>query len=262
MLILSATCHRALLVSNLRSDRGELTMTTGRVIPHRIPICPGRDSRYTVRRNRSEPDSPWWVHYSPPGDDPLPADDPHQELVNLVNTLKEQQGCQHGGAFSINEHFQVIARMSAPPGQRGQSIHVVGVNLGSIVTYDIPIRFSQGELDPTSAPSEGELWPGPLCGTTYRFAAIGNPMAPSRNYNEIWTEYNGQRCLLSQDASVSPYPPPRGPLADFLDALRRQLPAGGRFRVNEHGRAFTANTSAYIGTVPMRHWFRPLTARS
>ena len=237
-------------------------MTTGRVIPQRIPVCPGKDVRYTIRGNRNEPDRPWWVHYQPPGEDPVPSDDHHEELVELVNALKEQQGCQAGGAFSINEHFQVIARMSAPPGQPGQAIHVIGVREGSVATYDVPIRFLDGALDPTSTPREGDSWPGPLCGMSYRFAAPGNPKPPSQNFDEIWTEYDGRICVLSQDAGISPYPPVRGPLTEFLAALRRHLPQGGRFRVNEFGRAFTSNKTVYIGTIPSQRWFRRLTARS
>lgn len=237
-------------------------MTIGRIIPQRLPSCPGRDSRYTIRHNQNELDSPWWVHYNHPENGLLPSDGPHEELIELVNILKEQQGCAPGGGFSINEHSQIIARMSAPPGQPGQAIHVVGVHQGSVAIYDDPIRFLHGRLDPTSEPREGEMWSGPLCGMSYTFAAPGNPKPPSHNYDEIWTEFDGQICLLSQDTGISPYPPPSGPLADFLGALRRRLPQGGRFRINEHRRAFTSSGSVYVGNIPIQHWFRRLTARS
>jgi hypothetical protein len=233
-------------------------MTLGRTIPQRIPVSPGRDSRHTIRHKDRRADGPWWVHYEPPGSDPLPADDPHEELVTLVNLLKEQMNCAPGGGFSINEHSQVIARMSAPPGDQKQAIHVIGVSQGSVETYDIPIRFMQGSLDPTSQPLEGDAWPGPLCGMSYTFAAPGN----GQRYEEIWTEHNDQVCLLSKDVGISPYPPSTGALADFLTALRRRLPQGGRFRVNEHGRAFTSNGSVYVGRIPLQDWFRRLTATS
>src|SRR5207237_9236230 len=67
---------------------------------------------------------------------------------------------------------------------------------------------------------------------------------------------------LSTQANIRPYPPASGALARFLAALRRRIPRGGRFRVNEHGRAFTSNGTIYIGTVPLGQWFPPLTARS
>src|SRR5438552_2746935 len=76
-------------------------MTTSRVTPKRAPVCPGRDSQFTIRRNPNH-SSDWWVHYVPPGGDPIPADDPHTELVELVNFLKEREGTGVGGKFSIN----------------------------------------------------------------------------------------------------------------------------------------------------------------
>jgi hypothetical protein len=203
-----------------------------------------------------------WVFYEPPGGASLiPADDPHPELVALVNALKVAEGQTPGGSFSINEHGQVIARTSAPRGQ-GNTIHLVNVRGGAVETYTTPIVFQQAALTPLATPSEGEVWPGPLCGMTYRFAAPGNPKPPSRNFDEIWTKVESQDLQLSQDAGINPYPPRTGPLALFLAALRRRFPSGGRFRVNEFGRAFTSADAIYIGTIPMAQWFRPLTARS
>lgn len=237
-------------------------MTIGRVIPQRLPSCPGRNSRHTVRQNYSESGSPWWVFYEDPSGNLIQADDPHMDLVELVNFLKLQQGNQPGGGFSINEHGQIIARMSAPLGQAGQSVHVIGVEAGHVITYRTPITFLRRVLDPTVTPQEGDPWPGPRCGMSYRFAAPGNPKPPSRNFDEVWTEVEGQICQLSVDAGISSYPPHSGPLSNFLEALRHQLPNGGRFRVNEHGRAFTAGSSVFIGCVPLDDWFRPLRARS
>ena len=97
---------------------------------------------------------------------------------------------------------------------------------------------------------------------TYKFAAPGNPKPPSRNLDEVFVEEEGRVLQLSTHASIRPYPPVQGPLAVFLQALRRQLPDGGRFRVNEHGRAFTSDGSIYVGIIPRAEWFRPLTARS
>ncbi len=234
----------------------------GRVIAHRLPACPGRNSRHTIRRNSDQPGNPWWVFYEPPGSAPLiPSDDPHVELVTLVNDLKAAEGQSPGGSFSINEHGQVIARTKAPRGQ-GRAIHLVSISRGVIATYTVPIVFKKGTLTPLSTVSGGEKWPGPLCGMTYSFAAAGHPRPPSRNVDEIWIEVEGQDLQLSQDAGIRPYPPPTGPLADFLNGLRRWLRPKGRFRVNEFGLAFTSDDHIYLGTIPMAQWFRPLTARS
>ncbi len=235
---------------------------TARVIGTRLPCCPGKDSRFTVKRNFNRLGKPWWVWYEPPGDDPIPADDAHEQLVALVNSMKMEMVQSQGGPFSINEHGQVIARAKAPPGQ-GNTVHIINVtSRGVVSTYRTPILFQEGQLDPEASPEEGEAWPGPLSGMTYKFAKTGNPKPPSRNLDEIFVEEEGVVLQISTYANIRPYPPTSGPLARFLAALRRQLPRGGRFRVNQHGRAFTSNGSIYIGTIPRNEWFRPLTGRS
>lgn len=228
-------------------------MPTSRVIPKRIPVCPNRESRFTIRHHSSD----WWVHYDPPSG-PIPADAPHEELVKLVNELKAAEGNDHGGGFSINEHFQVIARMKAPPGYEQDALHVVGISAGGVKRYTQTITFQGGALDPTVRPSEGSAWPGPRCGSTYRFAAPGYKKAPSHKVDEIWTVIEGNIEVLSKHTKSSVYPPTGGPLAAFLAALRRQLPEGGRFRVNEHGRAFTSKGDVFVGVVPLGVWFPPL----
>jgi hypothetical protein len=232
-----------------------------RVIPHRLPSCPGRDSRFTIRHHSGRPGQPWWVFYEPEAGDRIPADDSHEELINLVNYLKQQEGQSGGGAFSINEHGQVIARTSASTAAGGQAMHVVGLREDEVIRYRETITFSAGTLDPRATPGEGETWPGPRCGMTYKFVAPRNPKPPSRNFDEVFVEIEGKVIQLSTDAQIRPYPPQTGPVADFLAALRRQLPNGGRFRVNEHGRAFTADRSIFIGRIPDRQWFKPLRLR-
>jgi hypothetical protein len=237
-------------------------MTSGRIIPQKVPICPGVDSLFRIRHNNDVEGNPWWVFYGEDSGDLIPADDPHQNLVRLVNELKQQQGGQAGGRFSMNEHCQVIARMQAPVGVQGQAVHVVGVRAGTVVTYRTPITFRNGSLNPEADADEGQIWPGPRCGVTYKFCAPGNAQQPSGNFEEVSTLVGGQVRQLSSEASIARYPPNRGLLAQFLLALRRQLPNGGRFRVNEQRRAFTSNSVTYIGTVPLEDWFKPITARS
>ncbi len=230
----------------------------GRVIAQRLPICPGHDSRFTIHHHKTLAGAPWWIYY-----DDDPADLPHADLVAVVNDLKRQEGQLEGGSFSINEHGQIIARTNAPigPGQ-GNSVHLVGVVGGSVYSYNTPITFRHGALDPTAEPEEGDPWPGPLCGMSYTLAAPGYGKLPSRMHDEVTVKVEGQTLALSMDASISPYPPTSGPLALFLQALRRCLPDGGRFRVNEHARAFTSDDEVYVGRVPLKHWFRPLHSRS
>lgn len=234
----------------------------GRIIGTRLPCCPGKDSRYAIRHHQDRPGNPWWVHYEPPGADPIPADDPHDVLVKLVNDLKREMAQTEGGGFSINEHGQVIARTKAPAGP-GNTAHIIDVtSAGAVSTYHQAIIFQGGQLDPRATPKEGDVWPGPLSGMTYSFVEVNNPKPPSRNLDEVFVLEEGTILQLSTEGGIDPYPPTTGPLATFLKALRRQLPKGGRFRVNEHGRAFTSSGTVFIGTVPLAAWFRPLTARS
>ena len=147
----------------------------GRVIPKKLPACPGRDSRFSIKHNSNQPDNPWWVFY-----DDEPADHDHCSLIELVNSLKQDLGSPLGGGFSINEHQQVMARMQAPPGYGNkQSIHVIGVEDGEVSKYHSPLTFKNGRLDPRVQPCEGDAWIGPHCGATYSFAAPGNPKPPS-----------------------------------------------------------------------------------
>jgi len=235
-------------------------MPTSRVILKRLPTCPGKNARFHIRRNRDQ--GALWVYYTPRGSSPIPADDRHQDLVGLVNDLKGIEAGQEGGGFSINEHQQVIAHMTAPSGYGVRSIHVIGVREGNVLTYKQTISFENGALSPTLIPGEGDPWPGPLCGMSYRFVARDNPQAPSNNFDEVFAIVGGHILQLSADGGIDPYPPKVGPLADFLAALRRQIPKGGRFRVNEHGRAFTSAEHVFIGIIPKARWFKPLTATS
>ena len=236
-----------------------------RIISHRLPSCPGRDSRFTLRHNTQQPQNPFWVFYESPTGDLIAADDPHPELVELVNALKTAFGNQAGGSFSINEHSQVIARMAAPAAAKEKAHHVIASDVQGVVrTYKSNITFASGRLDPAATPQEGAPWLGPLCGMTYTFAAPQNPKPPSRNLDEIWMEVEGSIVQLSKDAGGDPYPPSPGVdlLANFLVALRRYLPTGGRVRVNERGRAFTSDSTTFVGIVPVARWFKPLTSRA
>jgi hypothetical protein len=228
-------------------------MPVGLVIPKRLPVSPGNDSKFKIRHRGNE----WWIYYEAPDGSLHPADDDHAEVVQLVNALKEAEGTAPGGAFSINEHFQIIARMQAPEDYKQNTIHVVDISGGDIARYSELITFDDGVLDPSSTPVEGDEWPGPRCGMTYRFAAPNNKKPPSHNLDEVWTEVEGQIVQLSSHLAIGTYPPAGG-VTEFIAALRRQLPNGGRFRVNERGRAFTANENIFIGIVPLPNWFRPI----
>jgi len=232
----------------------------GRITAQRRPSCPGKDSRFTLGHKAGDTSRQLWVHVKHDGVD-VPCDDAHETLVEFVNELKREEGQPDGGSFSINEHGQVVVHTWAPPGQEG-SVQVIGVKQGAVFSYTTPITFDDGDLDPRALPEEGDRWPGPLCGISYTFSAPRNAKPPSHNFDEVTIEIDGSNHQLSRNRAIEPYPPKSGDLADFLARLRRQLPEGGRFRVNEQTRAFTANGSIFIGCVPLTEWFKPLTPLS
>jgi hypothetical protein len=235
-------------------------MPNPRVTPKRAPVSPGRDSRFTLKTNPDQ-NREWWVYYEPQGADPIPADQAHPDLVELLTVLKGSEGHGPGGGFSINEHSQVIARTSPSGGHQDQAaVHVIGIENGDVVKYANAITFQGGSLDPANTPDEGDPWPGPACGTTYTFAAPDARRAPFHRLDDVRIEVNGAPVFLSAHCGLPSYPPSTGPLRDFLMALRRQIPGGGRFRVNERGRAFTSEGNRFIGIVPLGDWFRPIQA--
>jgi hypothetical protein len=234
-------------------------MSLSRVVPKLLPVCPGRDSRFTLKRNYTE-GGEWWVHYTSPGGD-IPADQAHPGLVERILKIKKQLVGTEGGSFSINEHFQVIARMSGPHNSNLESVHAVDVAGGTVFIYRNVITFQGGVLDPTVATTEGSPWKGPLCGATYTIGVPGKRDNISGNYEDVRIKDTEERLSLHA-SGFSSYPPPSGSLADFLAALRRVLLGGGRFRVNEHRRAFTSDSPyAFIGIAPQYPgWFRPISA--
>ncbi len=173
----------------------------GRIVAHRRLCCPVRDAGFTLRRNTNVSESPWWVHYTH-GGVPIPSDQPHQELVNAVNELKLQEGQGEGGKFSINEHGQVVARMSAAPGL-GNSIQVIGIVDGKVYAYrKCVITFDRGRLDPAVTPPEGAPWTGPKCGISYTFHAPHTRKPPSRLVDAIEVRLEDTIFHLSIEAGI------------------------------------------------------------
>lgn len=191
-------------------------MPTGRVILKRLPTFPGKNARFHIRSNRDKGGA-WWIYYMPRDGSRIPADNDHRELVDLVNNLKISEGKRPGGGFSINEHRQVIAHMPAPADDPGQSIHVIGLNGGAVATYKQTITFEKGRLSPILTPMEGELWLGPLCGMSYKFAAANSPKAPSHKLEEVSAKFEAPILQLSVDAGGHSLSPQDRSIGQFSD---------------------------------------------
>jgi len=162
----------------------------------------------------------------------------HPELVEMVNAVKEEFQGTPGGAFYINEYWDVIVPTTSGPFFAG--------------CYEIPLRFDlDGEVISSEAPAglrPGDLWPGPHVGIAYVLAAGGNDI-----YFKL---KNGQRELKE---SLSDH---EG--ADSAAALARRLAAvkgsdGGRIYINECGEFFApvggSGEFRYLGPLDEDVWF-------
>ena len=78
-------------------------MPDSRVIPERLPVFPGKDLalRFVIMKMASGGS---FARLGGTLIEPLA----HQELISLVNQLKEAEGNAPGGSFSINEHFKLL----------------------------------------------------------------------------------------------------------------------------------------------------------
>lgn len=242
-------------------DEAQLDWTINTSIKSTFLINPNRPCgatdgmKYFIQRNPDVSGRPWWVYVKNEAVT-TPADDAHEELVSLVLTLKREMGAElGGGSFFLNEHSQVIASANPPLGWNANSVYLVGVNeTGDVLRYRKPLTFGDGIMDSSAMPAEGDIWTGPAVGVRYAF----NDALPDEKMVCFKFERKGPRLFLSHDLEE------RGltfglELARFNDALHRVMDfGGGRFYVNEQGRAFSARSCEFIAQVPLESWFRAL----
>jgi hypothetical protein len=167
----------------------------------------------------------------------------HDRLVEMVNLVKIELSGQAGGAFYINEHFDVLV-----PSQTGDGCYYAG-------TYERLLQFEfEGGLISPHPPSDlrpGDPWPGPHVGIKYTLAAGGNDIY----YRRMTTPTRREDCRLSDCNS----PSRAAELANRLATIKGR--EGGAIYINEAGEFFAPIsidgnlTYLYLGPLAESAWF-------
>ena len=165
--------------------------------------------------------------------------DRHDELVEMVNAVKQADGAAPGGAFYINEYFDVLVPSSSGCCFAG--------------TYERVLEFDlDGEtVSPHRPPGvePGDEWPGPHVGIGYVLAAGGA---------DIYYKTKNGKIERREDLSDHVGATAAAKLAGRLAAIRGA--EGGRIYINECGEFFAppragATGHVYLGALDEDAWF-------
>jgi hypothetical protein len=211
--------------------------------PGLIPSNVNKDAKYSVVTRRASGGMGIRLIYRVSARErALLTTDRHDDLVELVNRVKLEQSAQPGGAFYINEYFDVLVPTQAGCFYAG--------------TYEKLLEFEfEGGLispQPPHGLQPGQLWPGPHVGIGYTLAAGGNdikywrPVRPGRLEEHRLSDHVG-----------------RGAAAQLANRLRQiKGPQGGRVYINEVGEFFAPIDNGdngvsyvYLGPLEDDPWF-------
>jgi hypothetical protein len=169
--------------------------------------------------------------------------DRHDALVAMVNQVKVEETDQLGGAFYINEYFDVLV-----PTQAGGCFYAG--------TYEklLEFDFEGGIISPrpTAGLQPGEPWPGPHVGICYRLTAGGNDIKYERSVRLRRIQEYRLSDLIGQRAAAQ--------LANRLRQIKGSQ--GGRVYINEVGEFFAPMNDGdggisyvYLGPLEDDPWF-------
>jgi hypothetical protein len=168
--------------------------------------------------------------------------DRHDVLVEAVNKVKMEVTGQPGGAFYINENFDVLV-----PTAKG-GCYYAG-NYGTLLEFDF--EGSTVGPRPPKGLRPGDRWRGPHVGIPYTLAAGGNDIKYDAKDGRLRTEHR-----LSDHVGQ----PAAAGLAQRLRNVKGF--AGGRIYINEAGEFFApiqtrSGTLAYLylGALDEDQWF-------
>lgn len=165
--------------------------------------------------------------------------DRHDDLVEMVNAVKQADGSAPGGAFYINEFFDVLV-----PTQSG--CYFAG-------SYERVLEFDLDGLivSPNRAPGvePGDPWPGPHVGIGYVLAAGGS---------DIYYKAKNGKIERREDLSEHVSEAAAARLANRLAAVKGTQ--GGRIYINECGEFFSppsgsSDQHTYLGALDEDAWF-------
>lgn len=210
--------------------------------PGNIPSNVSKDAKYSVI---SGPDGHEvrLVYRLSSREKALLTTDGHPDLVDMVNDVKLEMNGAAGGAFYINEFYDVLV-----PTTKGEC-YFAG-------TYQRLLEFDLGEgqtIGPRAPAGlePGAPWAGPHVGIRYRLKAGGRDISYTRVSGNREREYR-----LSDEHG-----------ADEAAALAKRLSvhkgdAGGRIYLNEAGEFFSPPPGpdqdfVYLGSLDEDLWFPP-----
>ena len=207
-----------------------------------------KDAKYSVVSSRSGGMEVRLIFRVSARERQLLTTDRHDRLVDKVNAVKLEDTGQRGGAFYINEYFDVL-------------VPTVGGGYFFAGTYEKLLEF---DMDGTTlsprAPAgllPGQPWPGPHAGIKYTLAAGGNDIKYELEDGRRSVEHRLSDYVSAQAAAA---------LAHRLREVKGG--AGGGIYINEAGEFFAPimGSSAtdsrglaylYLGPLGDDQWFPP-----
>jgi hypothetical protein len=211
--------------------------------PGLIPSNVNKDAKYSVVSRQAGGMEVRLVYRVTARERELLTTDRHDALVAMVNQVKVEETDQLGGAFYINEYFDVLV-----PTQAGGCFYAG--------TYEklLEFDFEGGIISPRppAGLQPGEPWPGPHVGICYRLTAGGNDIKYERLVRPRRIQEYRLSDLVSQRAAAQ--------LANRLRQIKGSQ--GGRVYINEVGEFFAPMNDGdggvsyvYLGPLEDDPWF-------
>ncbi|MSO38450.1 MAG: hypothetical protein EXQ69_09425 [Acidimicrobiia bacterium] len=208
------------------------------IYPGLIPMNVSKDAKYSVVHG---PDGMEirLIFQVNRGERAILTTDKHEELVNMVNAVKTEVQASLGGAFYINEYFDVVV-----PAGDGQ--YFAGC-YNQILRFELDGLLVSPKASPDLQP--GDPWAGPHVGIRYTLSASGT---------DIFYKYKTGNREIRHDLSQHVGIDPAEKLASRLTRIKG--PKGGRIYINECGEFFAPVEDAdgrflYLGTLGEDAWF-------
>ncbi|MEV0939743.1 hypothetical protein AB0I90_05105 [Micromonospora wenchangensis] len=210
--------------------------------PGLSPSNVNKDAKYSVVSSRGGGMEVRLVYRISARERDLLTNDRHENLVAMVNGVKDQIRGSLGGVFYINEYHHVLV-----PHSNGSCVYAG--------TYDEILEFNHDGQLIGPVPSErlqvGDPWPGPHAGIPYVVCAGASDIK--------YIKVSGQR-ETSVHLSDEVGPQPARMLARRLAKVKGQ--SGGRVYINEASHLFAPLSSAvggatyvYLGSLDDDAWF-------
>ena len=200
-----------------------------------------RDARYSVRGEEGQ-----YVvgieYHTDSGEEWHPTTDAHDELVNMVNEVKEGVNGVPGGSFYINEYRQVIVPAGNPVAYylAGEYTEDLIFDFEGYKISGMPYDLDGNSLDPE------DKWQGPHAGIPYILRAGARDIYYKKQIRpKVTKDITLSGCVGEQKVQRV--------AAKIRNVLGFE---GGRFYINEFRQLFTGMPYLYIGELGANDpWF-------